>query len=165
MLRGVGLIVFVSGQNTLEPDMFANSNGFDLYLKFKKAIKNFRDDSGSTTVEFVLWVPVFLVILALTVDVSLMFLRQSNMWHVARDTVRQVSLRQLTTEAQATTYATEHATYSGDVPNVVVNIDRTNQYAQVRISVPIKSAGVFGVLNIGGENDLVAVVTQRLEPI
>lgn len=133
--------------------------------RLMNALRNFRDDSGSTTVEFVLWVPVFLVILALTVDVSLMFLRQSNIWQVARDTARIYSIRQLN-EAQAEAYATAHATLGGDVPTVDVIPDAVGDaYVQVLISVPISDVGLFGILNIGAGSDLIAVVTHRMEPI
>ena len=132
--------------------------------RLRSALQNFRDDSGSTTVEFVLWVPVFLVILALTVDVSLMFLRQSNIWQVARDTARIYSIRQLN-EADAETYAIAHATLGGDVPTVDVIPHLSDEYVQVFISVPISDVGLFGILNIGAGSDLIAVVTHRMEPI
>ncbi len=142
-----------------------HKNGkFGLLSAFRKALRKRKDERGSVTVEFVLWVPVFMVIIALTVDVSSMFLRQSNMWQVARDTVRQISLRQRRTESSAIDYAVAHATYSGDVPTVIVEINTEQEFARVEIRVPIRTVGVFGVLNIGGSNDLVATVTQRLEP-
>lgn len=129
------------------------------------ALRNFRDDSSaSTTVEFVLWVPVFLVILALTVDVSLMFLRQSNIWQVARDTARIYSTYQLN-EAEAEAYALANATLGGDVPFVDVNPNPNLQSVQVVITVPISDVGLFGILNIGSGSDLIAVVTHRMEPI
>lgn len=129
------------------------------------ALRNFRDDSGSTTVEFVLWVPVFMVILGLTVDVSLMFLRQSNIWQVARDTARQVSIRRYTVE-QGVTYATANATFAGDVPTTVdVIYLPAVDVVEVTIAVPISDVGLFGILNIGAGSDLVAVVRHRMEPI
>lgn len=139
--------------------------------KLRKLIREFNDESGATTVEFVLWVPVFMLILMLTVDVSLLFLRQSNLWQVARDTARQVSIRQLT-QIEADTYATQNATFGGDVPDVTVNVDNAAQTVNVQISVPMANVGVFGVfkvggkvITIGGAGNLTAAVTHRLEPI
>ena len=140
------------------------SNKHKYTNRLTATLRRFRDDSGSTTVEFVLWVPVFLVILGLIVDVSLMFLRQSNLWQVARDTARIYSIRQMDAE-EAQTYAINHATMGSTPPTVAVIPDPTNQYVTVRISVPISSVGVFGIMNIGAGNDLVAVVTHRMEPI
>jgi len=138
--------------------------------RLKQLIRNFGDESGATTVEFVLWVPVFMLILMLTVDVSLLFLRQSNLWQVARDTARQVSIGQLTA-AEADTYATNKGSFGGDVPDVTVNVDVPLQSVRVDISVPMSNVGVFGifkvggkVITIGGTGNLVASVTHRLEP-
>ena len=37
-----------------------------IIVRAKQLIRNFSDDSGATTVEFVLWVPVFMFILMIT---------------------------------------------------------------------------------------------------
>lgn len=141
-----------------------------LTVRLKQLIRNFSDDSGATTVEFVLWVPMFMFILMITVDVSLLFLRQSNLWYVARDTARQISIRQLKTPAEAEYYAEQRGTFGGDEPTATVFI--TNTETQVRLQVPMAEVGIFGILNIGGRainlgnsGDLIATVTQRLEPI
>ena len=141
-----------------------------LTVRFKQLIRNFSDDSGATTVEFVLWVPMFMFILMITVDVSLLFLRQSNLWYVARDTARQISIRRLQTPAEAEAYAELRGTFGGDVPEAKVFI--TNTETEVRLRVPMVEVGIFGILNIGGKainignsGDLIAIVTQRLEPI
>lgn len=150
-------------QNTHQKRNFAK--------RLKQLIRDFGDESGATTVEFVLWVPVFMLILMLTVDVSLLFLRQSNMWQVARDTARQVSIGQLTTKAKAEEYAELKGTFGGDTPAADVEIDTTYRWVRVNISVPMREVGVFGifkvggrVITIGGTGNLVASVTHRLEP-
>jgi Flp pilus assembly protein TadG len=146
-------------------------------VRLKQLIRNFSDDSGATTVEFVLWVPVFMFILMITVDVSLLFLRQSNLWYVARDVARNASLRQyhgydtladglvvLKADAEA------QGTFGGDVPSAKGST-LSNSTVQVVLSVKMVEVGIFGILNIGGrainvgnEGDLIAVVTQRIEP-
>lgn len=140
--------------------------------RLKQLIRDFSDDSGATTVEFVLWVPVFMFILMITVDVSLLFLRQSNMWHVARDVARQASLRIIDTDAELIAAAVAKGTFGGDVPSAAgSSIDTTNNLVQVILRVPMRDVGIFGILNIGGRaisigqsGNLVAAVTQRLEP-
>lgn len=124
----------------------------------------FKDDSAGVTVEFVLWVPVFLIILALTVDVSMLFLRQANIWYVARDAARQAAIYRLRTEQEIRDYAVPRASFAGDAAVVVPTIDPTTGDVQVTITVPINDVGVFGVLQIGAGNDLRASVIQRMEP-
>ena len=145
--------------------------------RLKQLIRDFDDESGATTVEFVLWVPVFMFILMITVDVSLLFLRQSNLWQVARDTARQVSIRHwgannaiVVTEAEA--YAVANGTFSGDVPTAKVVITEGTQRVQVQLAVPMSEVGVFGIFKIGGQvisvgqtGNLTALVTHRLEPL
>ena len=142
-----------------------------LAVRFKQLIRNFSDDSGATTVEFVLWVPVFMFILMITVDVSLLFLRQSNLWYVARDVARQASLRQIDTQAEIVSTAEALGTFGGDVPSAAEST-LTNTEVTVILRVEMVKVGIFGILNIGGRainvgnsGDLVAFVRMRLEPI
>ena len=151
-----------------------------LTARIKQLIRDFRDDSGATTVEFVLWVPVFMFILMITVDVSLLFLRQSNLWYVARDAARQASLHLIKTDAELIAFAETRGTFGGDRPTAVdpnallvenTHIDTTNDTVTVVLRVPMADVGIFGILNIGGKainvgnsGNLVAFVKMRLEP-
>ncbi len=138
---------------------------------FRGKLRSFRAEEGAgVTVEFVLWVPVFLIILALTVDVSMMFLRQANIWYVARDTARQMSIHRLDSTVvvsdgytEAELYARDRASFAGDVPTVDAYVTSLGDVF-VQIEVPIETVGVFGVLQIGAGSNLKAAVTQRLEP-
>lgn len=151
------------------------SQKYGLAVRLKQLIRNFSDDSGATTVEFVLWVPVFMFILMITVDVSLLFLRQSNMWYVARDAARHASLHQFDGAAVPLTalkdYAVERGTFGGDSPTAE-GTELTAQTVTVVLRVPMVDVGIFGILNIGGRalsvgnsGNLVAAVTMRMEPI
>ena len=61
-------------------------------------------ENGSTTVEFVLWLPLLVAVLIVAVDASVLYMRQSNLWQVSRDTARIVS-RHGMTELVAEAYA------------------------------------------------------------
>lgn len=54
-----------------------------------------RDERGSYTIEFCLWIPMFLFFLAATVDASLLYLTHNNMWNAARDAARRGSTGEL----------------------------------------------------------------------
>ena len=64
-----------------------------------------RDDRGSQTIEIVLWIPIFVALLVIIIDASTLYLTQSEMWNVARDTARRMTTGALTTEADAEDYA------------------------------------------------------------
>jgi len=147
-------------------------DSFHMLLQ-KKIRAYISDERAGVTVEFVLWIPVFLIILALTVDVSMMFLRQANIWYVARDTARQLSIRALTadencenknTTDSADKYAQDRGSFAGDTPDVYTCVVPVNSLVYVQIEVPIDTVGVFGVFQIGSGSNLKASVAQRLEP-
>jgi len=49
-------------------------------------------DGGSVSVEFMLWMPLVFLIILFTIDVALIYLKQADMWNVARDQARQMSV-------------------------------------------------------------------------
>jgi Flp pilus assembly protein TadG len=118
--------------------------------------------AGTVTVEFVVWLPVFVFLLALTADACKLYLTQADMWSVARDTARRMSTGELATPEAAETYASGQLLYPLDYTYTITqDTDDT-----VQISVPISDACVFGVLpvvgNFGG-SQMVARVVMRVE--
>ncbi len=59
-----------------------------------------KDESGSTTVEAVLWMPFFMGLLALIVDASMLFNSQAQMLRFVQDANRAFSTGQLETTDQ-----------------------------------------------------------------
>lgn len=121
------------------------------------------DDRGSVTVEFVLWIPVFVIIMFLVIDVSMLFLTQANMWAVARDTTRRVATHEFN-EEQAEAYATSNASWGAQSYNVVV--DDEGPEVSTSITISVADAALFDLLGaanaVGG--NIQARVVQRLEP-
>jgi len=132
-------------------------------LNFPGNLSNFiKDEGGSTTAEFVLWVPVFMLFFILTADVSMALFRYSNVYYVARHTARQVAIRQWTIP-EAISYATERATYSGVKPIISVRPSDDFQAVNVFIEVPINTVGIYPTLTIGKDIKLVATATENIE--
>lgn len=118
-----------------------------------------KNEDGAVTVEFVLWVPVFVIILMLVVDASMLFVTQSNFWGVARDSARRVAVNTMT-DTEAETWAEDEATFGSVVPDV--DVESSGGNVTVTISTPFSDVDVFGILGISGLS-LVAEVTQRIE--
>lgn len=118
-------------------------------------------DEGSTTVEFVLWLPLLVAVLIVAVDASVLYMRQSNLWQVSRDTARIVS-RHGMDEAAAKAYATSEATYSNHVPTVDVVV--TGQFVTVTLAANLNEIAPIGILNFALNDQLTASVTQAVEP-
>jgi Flp pilus assembly protein TadG len=113
-----------------------------------------RSRAGTVTVEFVIWMPVFVFILALTADACKLYLTQADMFNVARDTARRMSTGQLVTTADAEAYASDKLLYSslGYTFNITKDTDSTTHVTDdtVEIGVPAMDASVFGLLPVIG---------------
>lgn len=73
--------------------------------KMNRLLKKFaRDEKGSSTVEFVIWMPVVLMAFGLTVDVSMIFHSQSQVLRIVQDANRNASIGRLRTTTEAEDY-------------------------------------------------------------
>ena len=118
-----------------------------------------RDERGSVTIEFVIWVMPFIFMLAATVDASMLYLTHTEMWNVSRDIARRLSIGDMT-EAQAVDYAREELSLNGNYTFATsVGTD-----VVVEISTSFKDASVFGIFGAVVGGDLTARVVMRREP-
>jgi Flp pilus assembly protein TadG len=130
-----------------------------------RALKAFgRRSDGSVTVEFVLWLPVFVSVIMLSTDASVMFMRQSNFWNVSRETARIVSRHGLDAGA-AEKYAAINARFGDYTPAVAVTVDTLSSTVTVRITGDSGMMAPFGVLGFAMGDTVTTQVTQTLEPI
>jgi hypothetical protein len=54
-----------------------------------------RDEEGSITIETLLWFPVYLTLLGLIADLSVIYTVNADMWHVSYDVARRVAKNEL----------------------------------------------------------------------
>ena len=66
-----------------------------------------NDERGSETVQFVAFVPLFVFLLVIVTDASFLYLTNSEMWNVARDTTRRMVAGQITSAQDAEDFAAE----------------------------------------------------------
>lgn len=123
-----------------------------------------RAADGGVTVEFVLWLPVFLGLILLSADASLLFMRQSMFWEVSRDTARIVSRHGLNAPA-AQQYAQNHASLGGYQPHVSVDVDPSAATVTVVITAEARALAPFGILGLTMGDKVSTRVTQTMEPI
>ncbi len=122
-----------------------------------------RDEKGVVTIEFVLWVPIFVGLFVFVTDASIIYLTHSEMWSVARDTTRRMTTEEITTTAEARDYAAAHL-FLGD-RTYVIDPDIGGDM-NVTIAIGLNDAAIFGFFfkPILGKS-LVASVTMRQEPL
>ena len=121
-----------------------------------------KDNEGSSTIEFVLWVPVFALILSLVIDVCFLFLAQSRMFDVASDATRQLAIRRLD-DTGAQNYAIQNASFGGATASASADCPNGTGYCEVTIELNSAEVAVTGILNFISTDKLTATVRQLQE--
>ena len=103
--------------------------------------KFLRREDGGASVEFVLILPVFLLIVALIVDASMLFFRQSQAYRVVQDANRSMSIGRFTTPEETSTFViaaltpiSAGATASSSVSNGIVTTTASLPIADIQLT-------------------------------
>ena len=122
-----------------------------------------RDERGSATIEFVLWVPVFAAILIAAIDATVLYLHHTEMWNVARDVARRVAVGDIT-EAQAADYVEQELSLYADSYSVSTS-EPSDPDVTIAIHTSVADASVFGYFDAVLGSWLTATVVMRREPV
>ncbi len=122
-----------------------------------------RDEHGSATIEFVLWVPVFVVILVAATDATVLYLHHTEMWNVSRDVARRVAVGDMTEADTVNVVQNEMFLYSRAY--TVATSDPADLDVKIMIQTSVADASVFGFFEPVLDRYLTAMVTMRREPI
>ena len=120
-----------------------------------------RDNSGSSTIEFCLWLPVFVLTLSLIVDASMLFFKQTTMWRVASDTSRQIATNSiLPTDAEA--YVRQHGFH-----DTAFNVDvgQNLDVVETTLSIKLSDASVTKLFALMPDAVISVTVHQKIEPV
>jgi Flp pilus assembly protein TadG len=120
-------------------------------------------DDGTVSVEFMLWMPLIFTIILFTVDVALIYLKQADMWNVARDQSRRMSVDSTYNPTQAQIQALLFSSLSSaTVTTSGATTAGTDKV--VTIQVPLCTASLFGVVGCYDNSlNLTARVTMASE--
>jgi len=128
-----------------------------------RAMRAFQKDTkGTVSVEFALWMPVFMLFILFTADVSLAFTRQSNNQDISHDAARILSRHGMST-TEAIRYVKDKARFSGYTPKVDIRV--TDSDVTVSIIASANKMAPFGTLSFALGETVVARVKHTLEPI
>ena len=98
-----------------------------------------RDEDGSFTVEAVIWIPLFAMILAFIMNVSMLFFAESQMLRIVQDGNRALSLGRLESVEEVEQYVLARLTYL----NVPLNIDTQVSGGFVSTNVSVTAADLM----------------------
>lgn len=137
-------------------------------MKALKCSNNFnvltfwKDQRGTATVEFVICVPVFVMLLGLVVDTSLVFAGEAQALRVVQDANRSFSIGRIKTISETQTMIVDglKSMSPGVTAVTVVNAGVITSTA----TMPAQELSSFGILNVYGSTK-VKVTAQHMSEI
>jgi Flp pilus assembly protein TadG len=130
-------------------------------------IKTFlRQEGGSSTIEFVLWLPLVIAILLLVVDSSMLFMSRSQAIRVLQDTNRLYSVGQFTgTPAERIAAAQNYALsrLRGMSPSATATTTEANRVVRTRATLETAEIARVGFLGMMIDTTMVVSAEHRVE--
>ncbi|OYX41931.1 MAG: hypothetical protein B7Z02_13660 [Rhodobacterales bacterium 32-67-9] len=105
-----------------------------------------KSEDGAATIEAVLWLPMFVMLVALLADVSMMFHGQTRLLRIAQDANRNMSIGRLVTTTDTENFVLAHANEVS--PNPLAATTLTAGIITTTVSVPLVDLDLFGVAGI-----------------
>ena len=128
--------------------------------RFGVARRYLRDQDGTSTVEFVMWVPIFILILGLVVDICFIFLAQSRMYDVTADAARCWAIGACT-QSEAEQKVARDGAFNGSAPAPSSTIN--GGAVTLSASLDPSQVAIVGVFGWVASKDITASVTQIKE--
>jgi len=101
-----------------------------------------KDESGSSTVEFVIWLPVLIGLFALMVDVTLMFHGKTQVTRVVQDGTRAYAVGRLTNTDDVETFI--EAAIAPLAPNASATTQSSGGIVTTTVRMPARDLLMFG---------------------
>lgn len=119
-----------------------------------------RDDRGSISVEYALWMSLFAAVFTLVADLTSIFTANSAMWHAGHDAARRLSVSEMTVEEVRAHVRDSLGPRFGET----VRVDAwATDPVVVEIAVPFAEATVFGMVPGLDSGELVTRLVMRDE--
>jgi Flp pilus assembly protein TadG len=119
-----------------------------------------RDESGAATIEAILWLPMFFYILALSVDVTMVFHSYSRIIRAVEDVNRGLSVGRIKTidegKARITAELSNYKGVQSDI-KIIDNVIVTN------VSVPVTSLAFLGAVRPMMDKNVMVKTQQYVE--
>lgn len=128
--------------------------------RLRRAMRRFRrSEDGSFTAEVVIWMPIFAILLAVVMNLSMLFYYESQMLRVAQDATRAFSLGRFT-EAEAEQYITNQLSFI----DATLSIDTTQSggIAQTIVSTNAADLMPFNLMSGAFQGVPIGVSTQYI---
>lgn len=131
-----------------------------LGIRYDKARCFCRQECGSTTVEMVIWLPIFIVIIALIVNVSLVFFNESQMLRIVQDGNRGFSLGRLEDTNAVQEYV--QSRLSSFDANLTVKTTISDGFVTTSLDVPISALMPLNIMKSAFSGTTLNVRAQHI---
>lgn len=124
-------------------------------LKFLRRSKKFRtNESGSATIEAVLWFPMFVLLLVMVADVSFVFFGQAQAMRILQDGNRAFSVGRITSESDTEVFVV--SALAPLTPNPTVTTSLSQGVITTIAEIPVSDlAKIGGFSFLSGYNIIV----------
>lgn len=128
--------------------------------QFRSKLSNLvKCNRGAATIEFVLWMPIFIAALCLIVDATMIFSNRTHALRVVQDANRSFAIGRLTTAEETESYIS--ARISNLSPSATINTTVTQGIITTSVVMPSNELAALGVLDVALSFD-VGVSAQHM---
>ena len=120
----------------------------------------FTDEDGSFTIESVVWMPIFAILIAVIMNVSLVFFSESQMLRVVQDANRAFSLGRFENELETETYILAELDHMG--ANFTVETTLSGGVITTVLSAPAADLMPLNLMTSAFDSVDVGVFAQQL---
>lgn len=121
----------------------------------------FRSEDGSFTIESLIWIPIYVFIVALVLNVSIVFDAQSQLLRIVQDSNRSYSVGRITDTWAVEQYVIERVAFLGATPLVQSQlVDNSIIYTELKL--PAKDLMPFSMLHRFFDTTTIVVSAQQL---
>ena len=118
-----------------------------------------RSEDGSFTLEAVIWMPIFAILLAIIMNLSMVFFYESQMLRIAQDATRAYSMGRLT-EQEAEDYIAQRLSFID--AQITVNTRTVGLVAQSVVSTTAAELMPFDLMSGAFDGIPIGVSTQYI---
>ncbi|MCX7568006.1 pilus assembly protein [Sulfitobacter sp. F26169L] len=135
-------------------------SGHDIEANCRKRNNFLTREEGAATVEAVIWVPIFFVLLAIMINLSMVFFSKSQIIRVVQDGNRALSLGRLDDAAAVEAYIGQNLAYLG--PNMVIQTTVSGGQVDTVFSVPATDLMPLDIIGSAFDSVKIGVHAQHL---
>lgn len=112
----------------------------------RRARQALRDETGAATIEAILWLPFFIGLFMLLVDLAMIFHYQSTMLRVVQDANRNLSIHRLNDEQETEDFITQRLSTITSDPQASTTV--VAGLITTTASAPVTDLDVFGIAKV-----------------